>query len=567
MMEETFQAFPEHAPVSVVETPFSVAEMRFLYERADCLVSASRGEGFGLPVAEAMWLGRPVIATIHSGQADLCTPGNCWPVAFELKGAKSHLSHPLSYWAEPSPESIQEQMRSVFAARPAERDARSKAAQRHIRTSFTWNGVAARHLLACQSVERRKGPSTSGWRASEAAKRISVAFVSSWNTPCGIAEYTRLLVERLEKKIECHMFANRTEQTIGPDGDNVIRCWPLGSYSETPLSAYQPLLDALLASDVSVISIQFNFAFFPAHILEFLTGQLTGAGRRVIVTLHATDGPDFDRIARALRRIDLCLVHRKSDLEHLVADYQLDNAVLLDHGIVAPSVPAAPAIAELRRRSEFVVGSFGFCLPLKGLYELILAVALARKLNWRIRLKLLNALYPVRDSEAYAQTCVSLVKELDLGGCVEMCTEFLDETTIFRELATTDLIVLPYVASTESCSGAVRYPLASLKPVLCTDLAVFEDLAGIVHQVPAGNVMALAMKLVELSQDLKQLSRYSEAQAAHVQQYSWRTVAAQFQQLIEALQADVDQTAAMKASPPDAFDSVFSKAVPARHAL
>ena len=45
---------PRHAPIQVISTPLDPGEMRYLYTHAGCLVSASRGEGFGLPVAEAM---------------------------------------------------------------------------------------------------------------------------------------------------------------------------------------------------------------------------------------------------------------------------------------------------------------------------------------------------------------------------------------------------------------------------------------------------------------------------------------------------------------------------------
>lgn len=82
LVKEFCERHPRHAPLEIVDSPLSLGEMRFLMERADCLVAPSRGEGFGLPVAEAMLLGRPVIATIHGGHADLCSPEWSWPVEF-----------------------------------------------------------------------------------------------------------------------------------------------------------------------------------------------------------------------------------------------------------------------------------------------------------------------------------------------------------------------------------------------------------------------------------------------------------------------------------------------------
>jgi glycosyltransferase involved in cell wall biosynthesis len=45
-------------------------QMAFL-QAVDCLVSLHRSEGLGLHLAEAMWLGTPVIATRYSGNLDL----------------------------------------------------------------------------------------------------------------------------------------------------------------------------------------------------------------------------------------------------------------------------------------------------------------------------------------------------------------------------------------------------------------------------------------------------------------------------------------------------------------
>ena len=98
--------YPRHAPIEVISTPLDLGEMRYLYAHAGCLVSASRGEGFGLPVAEAMLVGCPVIATIYSGQADICQAEHCWPVDYKLEPARTHLTEGNSFWAEPSVDSL-----------------------------------------------------------------------------------------------------------------------------------------------------------------------------------------------------------------------------------------------------------------------------------------------------------------------------------------------------------------------------------------------------------------------------------------------------------------------------
>ena len=56
-----------------------------LEDCCDCMLSLHRAEGFGLGLAEMMFLGKPVIATGWSGNMEFMTPMNSFPVEFELK--------------------------------------------------------------------------------------------------------------------------------------------------------------------------------------------------------------------------------------------------------------------------------------------------------------------------------------------------------------------------------------------------------------------------------------------------------------------------------------------------
>jgi glycosyltransferase involved in cell wall biosynthesis len=70
---------------------------------ADCYVSLHRSEGLGLTMAEAMTLGKPVIATNYSGNVDFMTSTNSLLVPFTRVrvGPDSHPYPASSTWAEP----------------------------------------------------------------------------------------------------------------------------------------------------------------------------------------------------------------------------------------------------------------------------------------------------------------------------------------------------------------------------------------------------------------------------------------------------------------------------------
>ena len=154
--------YPGHPPIEVWLHPLSLGQMRFVYENAGCVVAPSRGEGFGLPVAEAMLLGCPVIATPHGGHVDICIPGSFWPVEYRIERAKTHLTEQHSYWAEPSLNSLQQQMRAVFASSETERRKRTSIARAHVLKNFTWPAVAERHANACAALLEQKRENAAG---------------------------------------------------------------------------------------------------------------------------------------------------------------------------------------------------------------------------------------------------------------------------------------------------------------------------------------------------------------------------------------------------------------------
>jgi len=62
-----------------------------LYKNCNALVAPSRGEGFGLPMAEAMLFKLPVITTNFGGQKDFCDNENSWLIEFSVEQGENTL--------------------------------------------------------------------------------------------------------------------------------------------------------------------------------------------------------------------------------------------------------------------------------------------------------------------------------------------------------------------------------------------------------------------------------------------------------------------------------------------
>ena len=92
---------------------FSSADNHALTACADIVLSLHRGEGFGLVLAEAMLLGKPVIATAWSGNTDFMTTGNSVPVGYRLVPARDDRMIYRGLWAEPDVAEAAEQLRAL----------------------------------------------------------------------------------------------------------------------------------------------------------------------------------------------------------------------------------------------------------------------------------------------------------------------------------------------------------------------------------------------------------------------------------------------------------------------
>jgi glycosyltransferase involved in cell wall biosynthesis len=88
---------------------------------ADCYVSLHRSEGFGLTMAEAMYCGKPVIATAYSGNVDFMTHENSFLIPYRLiEIDRDHGPYKAGYeWADPDVDRAVEVMRYVEKNRAA----------------------------------------------------------------------------------------------------------------------------------------------------------------------------------------------------------------------------------------------------------------------------------------------------------------------------------------------------------------------------------------------------------------------------------------------------------------
>jgi GT2 family glycosyltransferase/glycosyltransferase involved in cell wall biosynthesis len=102
--------------IDIIDKYLFREEINALISLCDSYVSLHRCEGFGLTMAEAMFLGKPVIATGYSGNTDFMNIGNSYLVSYKLIPIHKDVG-PYGkggMWAEPNIEHATELMKYVY---------------------------------------------------------------------------------------------------------------------------------------------------------------------------------------------------------------------------------------------------------------------------------------------------------------------------------------------------------------------------------------------------------------------------------------------------------------------
>jgi len=113
--ETIIEKIGSDSSIILFEEKLERTDLQHLISEIDCYVSLHHSEGFGLTMAEAMGLGKPVIATAYSGNMEYMNVNN----ALLVKYSMTYLTEPVgpflagSIWAEPDLNHAAQLMKNV----------------------------------------------------------------------------------------------------------------------------------------------------------------------------------------------------------------------------------------------------------------------------------------------------------------------------------------------------------------------------------------------------------------------------------------------------------------------
>ncbi|WP_291272831.1 glycosyltransferase [Geothrix sp.] len=144
---ESLRTDPLAPEVEFLQQDLSEADLSALYRSCHAFVMPYRGEGFGLPIAEAMASGLPVIVTGRGAAMDF-TQGD-WayripsqPLA--IPRVDDLLPGPAGFWLEEPDEAFLAECLSGVALHPEEARAKGALARAYAETNLSWEGPVKR---------------------------------------------------------------------------------------------------------------------------------------------------------------------------------------------------------------------------------------------------------------------------------------------------------------------------------------------------------------------------------------------------------------------------------------
>jgi glycosyltransferase involved in cell wall biosynthesis len=155
------------APPRVVvnDAELDRAALARLYADADAFVLASRGEGWGRPVHEALLMELPVVAPQHTALAELVADASCgFPVAARACEVAAAAAAEVPWyrglrWHEPDVDDLCARLREV-AADPAAARNRARTGRQRLRALCAPARIAQRLRALVEAAPRPAAPST-----------------------------------------------------------------------------------------------------------------------------------------------------------------------------------------------------------------------------------------------------------------------------------------------------------------------------------------------------------------------------------------------------------------------
>ncbi len=462
-----------------------------LFSQVDTLISLQGDNNADCDVARAFAIGLASVTGSVGPHTRFANKENAWlcqtDFGVENSSISAFPSRPISHFCK---EHLQELLEKAYEASVQSRSAMVAEIRQNVLDTCKWEKVVG-HVLRLQ---------TNDW----ANRTTQVAWLSTWNTKCGIAIHAANRTSKFPQE-NLTILAPVESEFTQIDGPNVYRVWK----QSKDLNYFDNIFPVLLDRNIDAVMIEFHYSFFNHQQLSHFIYRCVSMGVNVYVTLHSTTDPYGDtenfRLADMSDAFTMCrgvYVHSHRDMIKLTEVTGCKNGYILPLGIEIYK-PAFDGPKKSKKKTTdteqvLTIATFGFCLPNKGLIELVEAVNKVNSNGMPVKLLMLNAEHPAPESGKLVKEILRKIKQNSEGNNIEFVHQFLPQDELFERLTNFDILINPYQMTAESASSSVRVAASCGIPVAVTPLPIFDDLGDMVVRFPGTSVEDLATGLSEL---------------------------------------------------------------------
>lgn len=505
-------------------------DLRLLYGCAEVFVFPSLYEGYGLPVAEAIVSGAPVIASDSSSLVELVEDETARFDPYDVQSIRATLVRAL---VEPA---WRQHLRETQPQRVG-----------------TWEDVARRTVEVYDELEARP-------KRHRPRRRPRIAYVSPLPPQfSGIADYSYRLLEPLSRHFEIDTFADTTAGPahappgirVSPVGhfdtiegaragyDHVLVCLGNSEHHAGALELIRRRRAIVIAHDIRLSGL---YAFCADQrpevepralrqaLVEMYGARIpTGLGAKGWLDPVEADAHGIFMAREAIRASELFVVHSASAQQFARCDAWPEDRAKV---VVAPFAFPDPAQFEgLARGGSPMIGTFGVVAPVKQTGKVQDAFALVARERPECRLAVVGPPAGAGDLDALARQA----SELGLDDRVELTGRVDDEH--FRSLVASATVAVQLRAVTMGESPAsVTDCLAAGVPTVATGIGSVLELPddALVKVAPDISPGELARLLVALLDDEERRRALAEAGRALARERSFERAAAFLADLLSA---------------------------------
>ncbi|MFZ4506095.1 MAG: glycosyltransferase family 4 protein [Fimbriimonas sp.] len=278
------------------------------------------------------------------------------------------------------------------------------------------------------------------------------------------------------------------------------------------VDAYELAAGYINRRNYDVLSIQHEFGIFGGKAGSYLMNLIRHTRVPVVTTLHTVlPDPSNDQkevMNELLHHSARIVVMSQRAVTYLLDVHGISPAKvdLIPHGIpVIPKASSQAFRAGLGIDGPMIL-TFGLLSPDKGIQYAIEAMPKILAHSPKAVYIILGATHPTlkaNSGEAYRESLVKLVTQLEIQESVRFIDRFVPTEELVEYLGAMDIYITPYLNPRQITSGTLAYAVGSGKAVISTPYAYAEELLadGRGMLVPFRDADAIAEAVIQIEGD------------------------------------------------------------------